>query len=200
MKDEPTIPPTNLSIDQPNNLTNSNFNLTFVDEPIPKQNKMTRLLYHNSGSLGISTNSHNLEVICEALFTHEIDIASLVETNNHWKDDKSLPKLKQVLKQFWSRINISTSKTITPWKSINKPCGSVTISTPNIASSVINTGEYKEGLERWSCVTYGGKKKEESYNNISISNLYSKRQPRHIHDTFTTMGHSRRTSARTRKY
>ena len=61
---------------------------------------MTRLHYHNSGSLGISTNSHNLEVICEAMYTHEIDIASLVETNTHWKHTHSIPKLKQVLKMF----------------------------------------------------------------------------------------------------
>ena len=100
LKDELTISPTNPSIDQPNNLTSSNFNLIFGDELIPKQNNMTRLLYHNLGSLGISTNSHNIEVICEAMFTHEIDISSLVETNTHWKHDKSLPKLKQVLKQF----------------------------------------------------------------------------------------------------
>ena len=111
----PSIPPTYPSIDQPDNLTSSNFNLIFGDELIPKQNNMTRLLYHNLGSLGISTNSHNIEVICEAMFTHEIDISSLVETNTHWKHDKSLPKLKQVLKQFWSRTNISTSETITPW-------------------------------------------------------------------------------------
>ena len=118
---------------------------------------MIRLLYHNSGSLGISNNSHNLEFICEAIYTHEVDIGSLVETNTHWKHDKSIPKLKHVLKQFWSRINISTLEIITPWKSIYKPGGSVIISTPNIASTIINTGEDKEGLGRWSYVTYGGK-------------------------------------------
>ena len=160
MKDKPTISPTNSSLDQPNNLKTSNFNITFGDELIPKQNNMTRLLYHNSGSLGISTNSQNPEVICEAIFTHEIDIASLVETNTHWKHNKSLPKLKQVLKQFWSRTNISTSETITPWESIYKPDGSVTISIPNIAASIINTGEDEEGLGRWSYVTYEGKNKK----------------------------------------
>ena len=121
---------------------------------------MTRLLYRNSGSLGISTNSHNLEVICEAMFIREIDTANLVEINTHWKHNESLPKLKQVLKQFWIRTNISTSELITPWKSIYKLGGSVTISTPNIASSVINTGEDEEGLGRWSYVTYGGKNKK----------------------------------------
>ena len=91
------------------------------------------------------------------MYTHEIDIGSLVETNTHWKHDTSLPKLKQVLKFFWSRTNISTSVTITPRKSIYKPGGSITISTQNIASTIINTGEDEEGLERWSYVTYGGK-------------------------------------------
>ena len=149
LKDEPTISPTNPTLDQPNNLKSSNFNITFGDELIPKQNNVTRLLYHNSVSLGIPNNSHNLEVICEAMYTYKIDIASLVKTNTHWKHDNSLPKLKQVLKQFWSRTNISTSETITPWKSIYKPGGSVTISTTNIASSAINTGKDEERLGRW---------------------------------------------------
>ena len=148
MKDEPKIPLTNPSLDQPNIITSSNLNITFGDKLIPKQNNTTRLIYHNSGNIGLSNNSHNLEVICDAMHTHEVDIGSLVETNNHWKHDKSIPKLKQVLKQFWSRINISTLEIITPWKSIYKPGGSVTISIPNIASSIINTGEDEEGLER----------------------------------------------------
>ena len=107
-------PPQTITIDQPNFLTCSNLNITFGDKLIPKQNNMTRLLYHNSGSLGISNNSHNIEVICEAMFTHEFDIRSLIETNTHWKYNTSLPKLQQVLTQFWSRKNKSISITITP--------------------------------------------------------------------------------------
>ena len=34
---------------------------------------------------------------------------------------------------------------------------SVTIFTLNIVSTIINTGEDEEGLERWSYMTYGGK-------------------------------------------
>ena len=150
-------PPTNPSLDQPNILTSSNLNITFGDKLIPKQNNTTRLIYHNSGNIGISNNSHNLEVICDAMHTHEVDIGSLVETNNHWKHDKFIPKLKQVLKQFWSRTNISTSDTITPQKTLYKPGGLVRISTLNISSTIINTGEDEEGLERWSYMTYGGK-------------------------------------------
>ena len=185
LKDELTISPTNPSIDQPNNLTSSNFNLIFGNELIPKQNNMTRLLYHNLGSLGISTNSHNIEVICEAMFTHEIDISSLVETNTHWKHDKSLPKFKQVLKQFWSRANISTSKTIAPWKSIYKSGESVTIFTPNIVSSVISTGEDEEGLGCLLYITYGCKNKKR----VTIISAYrtlfqttTKAYLRHIHN------------------
>ena len=94
------------------------------------------------------------------MFTHDIDIASLVETNTHWKHNNSIPRLKQVLKKFWSRINISTSETITPWTSIYKPGGTVTLTKPNIASSVVDTGEDKECLGRCSYVTYGGKNKK----------------------------------------
>ena len=74
------------------------------------------------------------------MFTHDIDIASLVETNTHWKHNNAIPKLKQVLKEFWNRTNISTSETITPWKSIYKPDETVTLTTSNITSSVVDTG------------------------------------------------------------
>ena len=154
---ETKMPTNKSSITQSNNPPTSPVDITFGDELIPKQNNITRLLYHNTGSLGLSNNSHNLEVICDAMFTHDIDIASLVETNTHWKHNNSIPRIKQVIKKFWSRTNISTSETITPWSSIYKPGGTVTISTSNIASSVVDSGEDKEGLGRWSFVTYGGK-------------------------------------------
>ena len=153
------MPTNKSSITQSNHPPSSPVDITFGDELISKQNNITRLLYHNTGSLGLSNNSHNLEVICDAMFTHDIDIASLVETNTHWKHNNSIPRLKQVIKKFWSRINISTSETITSWSSIYKPGGTVTITTSNIASTVVDSGEDKEGLGRWSYVTYGGKNK-----------------------------------------
>ena len=73
------------STTQSKNIPSPPVDITFGDELIPKQNNITRLLYHNTGSLGLSNNSHNLEVICDAMFTHDIEIVSLVETNTHWK-------------------------------------------------------------------------------------------------------------------
>ena len=94
-------------------------------------------------------NSHNLEVICEAMYNHEVDIGSLVETNTHWKDEKLLPRFKKFLKQFWGRKNISTSETITSWKVIYKPGGSVIIFTSNVTSPIIKSGEDEERLGYW---------------------------------------------------
>ena len=54
---------------------------------------MTQILYQKSGSLGISNNSHSLEVICEAMCKNEVDIRSFVETNTHWKYEKIITKI-----------------------------------------------------------------------------------------------------------
>ena len=68
---------------------------------------------------------------------------------------------------------------------LNKSGASVTISSPNIASSVINTGEEEEGLGRWLYVTYGGKNKKR----VTIISAYrtllqttTKAYLRHIHN------------------
>ena len=118
---------------------------------------MTQILYQKSGSLGISNDSHNLEVICEAMCKNEVDIRSFVETNTHWKHEKSLLRFKQILNQFWGRRKNSTSEIITPWKSIYELGGSVIIYTSNIASTIIKLGEDEEELGCWSYVTYGGR-------------------------------------------
>ena len=70
LKDEPNIPPTDPSLNQPNILKSSKLNTTFGDKLISKQNNITRIFYHNSGSLSISDNSHDLEVTCKAMYTH----------------------------------------------------------------------------------------------------------------------------------
>ena len=125
---------------------------------------MTRLLYYNSGSIGILNNSHNLEVICEAMYTHEIDIASLEETNTHWNYDKSLPKLKQVLKQFWSRTNISTSE--------QTGC----VSNHFLTEYCVISYKHRRRRRRIRTLVICDlrrQEQEESYNNISLSNLIS---------------------------
>ena len=86
-KDDPNISPVDHSPDQPNTLHLSKKSTTFGDNILPKQNNMTRILNQNSGSLDISNNSHKLEVICEAMYNHEVDIETFVETNTHGKHE-----------------------------------------------------------------------------------------------------------------
>ena len=66
-------------------------------------------------------------------------------------------KLLQVTKQFWKRSKIQISETITPWTSINKPGGTMMLSSTKLTSRVISSGEDEEGYGRWSYTTYGGK-------------------------------------------
>ena len=78
--------------------------------------------------------------------------------NQHPRETwKSLPRFNQVLNQFWGRRDISTSDTITPYKSIYKAGESVIISTSNIASTIIKSGEDEGILGHWLYITYSGK-------------------------------------------
>ena len=133
------------------------YDSVYGDPLIDKEDSSTRILYQNSGSIGLSNTAHTLEVICE--FTHKTkaDILCLAETNTHWKHTATKKKLLQVTKQFWKRSKIQTSETITPWTSINKPGGTMMLSSPKLTSRVISSGEDEEGYGRWSYTTYGGK-------------------------------------------
>ena len=135
------------------------YSRNFRDEIVNKSDHMTRVLYQNTGSLRISSDSRKFEVICGAMYDNEVDIGYLVETNTHWQHKRTLPKINQVMRQFWSRNNLQTAETITPCESIYKPSGSLMISTPNLASRITDSGEDSEGLGRWSNVTYDGKNK-----------------------------------------
>ena len=60
------------------------FDSVYGDPLIDKEESSTRILYQNSGSIGLSNTAHTVEVICE--FTHktEAHILCLAETNTHW--------------------------------------------------------------------------------------------------------------------
>ena len=126
------------------------FDSVYGDSLIDKEESSTKILYQNSGSIGLSNTAHTLEVICEFTYKNEADILCLAETNTHWKHTATKKKLLQVTKQFWKRSKIQTSETITPWTSINKPGGTMMLSSPKLASRVISSGEDEEGYGRWS--------------------------------------------------
>ena len=43
--------------------------------------------FGNEG-LELSTESHTLEVLCDFILKHEVDICGMTETNTHWKHPK----------------------------------------------------------------------------------------------------------------
>ena len=106
--------------------------------------------------------------MCGAMNVNKVDIGCLVETNTYWQHKTKIPKINQVMKQFWSRKNIQTAETINPWKIIYKPGGSLMISITNSSSRIMHSGEDLEGLGLWSYVTYGGKSKLK----VSIKSAY----------------------------
>ena len=92
----------------------SDYSRMFGNEIIPKPNHITRVLYQNTGSFEISTDSHKFEAMREAMYDNEEDIGFLVKTSTHWQHKGNLPKIKQVMRQFWSRKCIQTTTTIIP--------------------------------------------------------------------------------------
>ena len=89
-------------------------NLPFGDLLQNKHPSVTRFLYQNTGSLGLSTNSHTLETLCNAMYENDIAVGCFAETNTHWRHPQTRKRLLKVTSQFWKRIHTSTSETITP--------------------------------------------------------------------------------------
>ena len=62
---------------------------------------------------------------------------------------------EEKLKQFWSRVELTTSETTTPWNAIYEPGETVTIVTSEINSRITTSEEDKESMECWSYITIG---------------------------------------------
>ena len=157
------------------------YSITFGDNILNKPNDVVWVFYQNTGRLKISTGSHKFEVMCGAMYENEVDIGCLVETNTHWQHKRIIPKINQVMRQFWSRNNIQTVETITPWTNIYKSDGSLMIFTTNLSSRIIHSGEDSEGIGGWSYVTYGGNNKLK----VSIMSAYHPCAPNDNQGVFT---------------
>ena len=83
---------------QKSNITN---NLSFGDILQNKHKSVTRFLYQNTGSLGLSTDSHNIETLCNAMYEHDVAVGCFAETNTHWRHPQTIKRLLKVASQFW---------------------------------------------------------------------------------------------------
>ena len=114
----------------------------------------------------MSNSAFTLEEISDSAFRHVADVACLSETNTHWNHPSSKYKTTKILKQFWPRTKITTSETSLPWDTIQNPIGTLTIATTDIIPRLINSGEDKDSMGRWSYIIIGGKK----YHKVTIIN------------------------------
>ena len=63
-------------------------NMTFGNELSQIKKEITRILYSNVRGLELSTESQTLDVLCDFILKHEVDICGMAETNTHWKHPK----------------------------------------------------------------------------------------------------------------
>ena len=59
-----------------------------------KEDNHSMILFQNINSLEMSTGQLTLENTCDEINSYEIDIACLVETNNHWKHPRGASTLR----------------------------------------------------------------------------------------------------------
>ena len=143
-------------------------NLTFGDEIQRKRSDSFCLLSQNVDGLKLSNESFTLEEISDTIFRNEVDVACLSETNTNWKYPKSKYKTTKILRQFWSRIKLTTSETSTSCDTMYKPGGIVTITTTETFPRITTSGEDNESTGRWSYITIGGNKDHR----VTIINAY----------------------------
>ena len=60
-----------------------NSETTFGDQICENTGASTRILYQNTGSLGLTGSAHPLEDICDFMSTWNVDIYCFIETNTH---------------------------------------------------------------------------------------------------------------------
>ena len=93
----------NTTSDNNRNTTNEEIldnNMTFGNELTQKKKDITRILYSNVRGLELSTESHTLEVLCDFILKHEVDICGMAETNTHWKHPKGKKKIKSMTHRY----------------------------------------------------------------------------------------------------
>ena len=100
--DENTSSKTN-SIDNTHEKHKDYNEITFGDQICENPGDSTRILYQNTGSLGLTGSAHPLEEICDFMLTWKVDICCLVETNTHWKHRRTKRKVLSVLNKFGTR-------------------------------------------------------------------------------------------------
>ena len=64
--------------------------------------------------------------------------------------------MTKILKQFWTKVKLTTSETSTPLDTIYKLGSIVTISSTEIILRISISGEDKESIGRWLYITIGG--------------------------------------------
>ena len=60
----------------------SNNNLPFGNPLRAKHPSVTRFLYQNTRSLGLSSNSHTIETLCNAMYENDIAVGCFAEKNH----------------------------------------------------------------------------------------------------------------------
>ena len=73
--------------------TSPDYSIIFEDKIINEPNDMTRVLYQNTGSFEILSDSHKFEGMCGAIYDNELDIGCPVEINTNWKHKSTILKI-----------------------------------------------------------------------------------------------------------
>ena len=136
-------------------------NMTFGNELTQKKKDITRILYSNVRGLELSTESHTLEILCNFILKHDVDICGMAETNTHWKHPKGKKKIKSMTHRYWRRDSIVTSESDLPWNCVHKPGGTGMILRQPIKHSITNEGEDSFNMGRWSYRIIRGRNKKE---------------------------------------
>ena len=72
------------------------------------------------------------------------------------------------IKAIWPILKLTISETSTPWETVDKPGGTVTIIIIDTIPRITNSGEDNDLMGRWLYISIGGKKNHQ----VTIINTY----------------------------
>jgi hypothetical protein len=127
------------------------------DSHTTKQPHHTRIYFQNTNGLKWANNQLDITNKCHHLQSIQIDMFGLAETNLNLSDHTIFRKFRTLLNNpFNKQISFSTSTSKTKFTSAWKPGGTITATTSQWISRVIEKGEEPNGTGTWSYIKIRG--------------------------------------------
>jgi hypothetical protein len=134
----------------------------------PKNPEHFRCYLQNPNCISPRDDFVDFRYLCQALFSHDVDLFGLPESGLDWKQHEPRNKCRQILDDFWQHARLITSTSDIPCESFTQYGGTCTGVTGKWSGRILDQGMDSHGLGRWSYVRIHGKNGRE----VLIATVY----------------------------